>query len=252
MAEIGSGAGAPEAVSPHMSPLARVVAIYTRPAEAWHGLEQRAQFWFPLLFTIVLWCAFGLLLHQRAVVPMMEEAWAQQVADGQMTAEQAEGALAFMAGPAGLAFTAIQQGIAAILMFLITALVIWFGVGFVLGTRMKYRHAFEVATWSSFIQVPALVITAALAWFQGSMRGVHVGFGALLPAMETPTKFGIALRTFLDAIGPLAIWYVAVGILGAAALSGAPRKSVAWVLGSLYIAVALFMSAMAALFAPGA
>jgi hypothetical protein len=101
------------------------------------------------------------------------------------------------------------------------------------------------------VTIPGYLLTAVLAWIRETMRGVHVGFGALLPALDEPTKFGIALRSFLDALGPLSLWFVAVGVIGAAALSGAPRKSVAWVLGVLYVAIALFMSAMAAMFAPG-
>ena len=42
-----------------------------------------------------------------------------------------------------------------------------------------------------------------------------------------------------------------VTVLGAAALSGAPRKSVAWVLSSLYLVVTACVAVIAALFAPG-
>jgi hypothetical protein len=253
MSEMTESAAPPREVShAPMSPLGRVVALYTRPGEAWGGIRERAHFWFPLVVMMIVSVTVGLLLHHRAIVPTMSEVWYQQVDEGQMTEAQVEGALAFMEGPAGLALSAVQQAIGVGFVFLVTALIVWFGAGFVLGTGMKYRHALEVAAWSSFIQMPALILTTILAWFQQNMRGVHVGFGALLPAMETPTKLGVALRTFLDALGPLAIWYVVVGVIGAAALSGAPRKSVAWVLGALYLAMVLFMSAMAALFTPGA
>ena len=82
------------------------------------------------------------------------------------------------------------------------------------------------------------------------MKGVHVGFGMLLPDSDTPSRLGLWLGAVLDAIGPLSIWYVVVLVLGAATLSGAPRKQTAWVLGGLYIALVLLFSSLGAMFAP--
>ena len=57
----------------------------------------------------------------------------------------------------------------------------------------------------------------------------------------------VALGVFLDGIGPFALWYLAVGVVGASALSGAKRRSVAWVLGVLYLVFLALMAALAAL-----
>jgi hypothetical protein len=229
----------------------RAVAVFTRPTQAWGGLRERAQWWFPTLLLTVVSVGITLALHQRALIPMMMEAWDQQVADGNMRPEQVDSVVAFMSGPLGMTLTAVQQAVVIPFIVLLTGLVVWFGAGFVLGTGLKFRLALEVAAWSCLVTIPGYLLTAVLAWIRETMRGVHVGFGALLPALDEPTKLGIALRSFLDAIGPLSIWFVVGGVIGAAALSGAPRKSVAWVLGVLYVAIALFMSAMAAMFAPG-
>jgi hypothetical protein len=70
--------------------------------------------------------------------------------------------------------------------------------------------------------------------------------------METPSKLMTGLGVLLDALGPFSIWYLAVGILGTAALSGAPRKSVTWVMVGLYLAVMVFVAAIAAMFTPTA
>lgn len=240
--------GAPPVV---MSPMARAVAIFVRPGQAWEGLREKAQWWFPMLIMVVVSVGTSLILHDRAVLPMMIESWDQQIADGQIQASQVDGMITFFDSPGGRAAMAVQQAIGTPIMMLIVALAVWFGAGFVLGTGLKFRHAIEVASWSSLITIPAYLVTTVLAWISETMRGVHVGFGGLLPPMDEPTKFGIAARTFLDALGPLAIWYLVVGIIGAAAMSGAPRKSVAWVLGILYLAIVVFMSALAAMFAPG-
>ena len=240
-----------DAAETPMSPMARAIAVFANPGNAWVGLKEKAQWWFPLMIMLVVSVGVTLLLHNRALVPMMIESWDQQVADGQMQESQVDGMIEFFESPAGMAVTAAQQAIGTPIMMLIVALVVWFGVGFVLGTKLPFRQAFEVATWSSLITIPAYLITTVLAWVRETMQGIHVGFGGLLPPMDEPTKFGVAIRSFLDALGPLSIWYLIVGIIGAAALSGAPRKSVAWVLGILYLAIAIFMSALAAMFAPG-
>ena len=83
------------------------------------------------------------------------------------------------------------------------------------------------------------------------MRDLHVGFGILLPVSDTPNKLMTGLGFFLDAIGPLAIWYLVVAIIGAAAVSGAPRKSVGWVLGGLYLVLMVCFATLGAMFNRG-
>ena len=234
----------------NLSPFQRFVAIFARPAHAWGGLRERAQWWFPLLITLVVSLGSMFALYDRAMIPMLSEQWGEQVASGNMTSEQVDRATAFMESPAGKVFFLGQQLVLVPIFILIAGLLVWFGVGFVLGTGMKFRHAFEVAVWSSLVWIPSSLLTTAIAWSRGTMRGIHLGFGALLPENDPPNRLLTGAGAFLDALGPLSIWYLAVGILGAAALSGAPRKSVAWVLVGIYLACALFGAALAAMFTP--
>jgi hypothetical protein len=143
-----------------------------------------------------------------------------------------------------------QQAIGVPLFTLFAALLVWFGIGFVLGTKMSYRLALEVACWSGLVTLPGYVLTMSIAWMRQTLKGVHVGFALLLPDTEAPSKLQNALAVVLDGLGPLSLWYLVVAILGAAVLSGAPRKSVAWVLSGIYVAMILFSAAMAAMFAP--
>jgi hypothetical protein len=92
---------------------------------------------------------------------------------------------------------------------------VWFGIGFILGRPLSYRLSLEVAAWSGLIAIPTHILTGILAWTRETMRGVHAGFGILLPDSETPNRFMIGLGIFLDALGPLSIWYVVVLVLGA-------------------------------------
>ena len=48
---VAVSAGAPS----RLSPAARMVRIFVRPAEAWEGLRERGQWLFPLLLGLVLW-----------------------------------------------------------------------------------------------------------------------------------------------------------------------------------------------------
>jgi hypothetical protein len=231
--------------------LGRLTAIFAKPAGAWTGLARRPQWWFPLLVMMLCNVAFTLTLHERAIIPMITSQWDQMVDSGQMTAERVEQMTAFFRSPAGMAMSVGQQVIVWPILMLILGVGISFGVGFVLGNRMSFRLAFEVANWASLILIPSYAITWVLAWTKETLRGIHLGLGALVPMSEPPEKIQIGLASLGDAIGPFNLWFLAVAVLGASALTGAPRKSVAWVLGGLYVALAIFMSALAFVFTPG-
>jgi hypothetical protein len=168
-----------------------------------------------------------------------------------MTAQQLEQIAGFYSGPAGLAITAAVATVWSAIMLFLMALLTWFTIGFVLGKPFRYRHALEVSAWSWLVSMPGIVLWMGLAWVRQSMRGVHIGFGILLPEPETGDKMLRALGVFLDWIGPFGIWQLAVSILGAAALTGAPRGSVGWALGILFVITGLCAAALAALM-PGA
>ena len=215
---------APAAEEPSLSVWARAVAVFARPSAAWAGLQTRPQWWFPLIVMVVLSACLAAALHQRAMLPMIMESWDQAVADGRMTTEQVDRMETFMSGPVGMAMIVGQQVIAGPIILLLSALVVWFGVGFVLGKKYRFRLAFENVAWASLVSIPGQFLTAGLAWSRETMKGLHTGFGILMPESDPPTKIQSALAFFLDAIGPLSLWYLAVLIIGAAALSGAPRK----------------------------
>jgi len=233
----------------NLSPWQRAVAIFVRPAAAWAGLESKAQWWFPLIVNTVIIVGITVLLYDRAIVPMLESQWGRMVESGRLPEEQYNRMVEQVSNTGGMISTAVWQAVSWPLIVLLIALLVWFGVGFVLGTHLRYRHALEVAAWSSLVIIPSQLLGSVLGWFRGTMQGVHVGFGALVPESDPPAKLQVFLATFLDALGPLALWTLAVAVLGAAALSEAPRRSVAWVLGGIYLAICLFAAAMAAMFA---
>ena len=235
---------------PTLSILQRFAAIFGRPTAAWSGLRERAQVWFPMLVVAIANTATIGAVYRRAFLPMITAQWDSKVESGAMSPESYDHVVSFMSGPAGRAIFTVQPFIMSILLLLGLAAAVWFGMSFVLGHKMKYRWALEVAAWSSLISVPTVLLTGILAWVKEDWQSAHVGFGILLPQPDTPSRLSTALGVFLDGIGPLAIWFVAVLVIGASAMSGAPRKNAAWVIGGLYLVLLLFGSAMASLQVP--
>lgn len=250
-AEPQSVAGSESDARP-LSLMERAVAIFTRPGQAWGGLKERAQWWFPMLVTVVLMSVTTAVVYERSFLPMMTEQFEKQAADGQMPPEQLERMQDFFASPAGKAITVGQQVVVLPIVTLLTALGIWIAGGFMLGTKLSYRQSLEVAAWSALVSLPGYILTSAIAWVRDtSIRDVHLGLAALLPESDTPSRLMTGLTLALDWLGPFSLWYLVVAILGTAALSGAPRRSVAWVLSGLYLVMVLFFSTLAARFSPG-
>ena len=236
----------------HLSVLDRAVAVFARPTQAWVGISERSQVWFPILISTLLSMAFVVVLYQRAFVPAYHSQYGAMVEAGRMSAEQAEHAEEVMSGPLGILFVLVPATVFPPIMLLLIALVMWFGVGFVLGGKFSYGQALAVTAWSSLVHIPATILTAVLAWTRESIQGIHIGLGVLVSESDPPTKLQGALAGALDAFGPFYVWSLVVAILGASILSGAPRRSVTWVLSGLYVALVVFFAALAAVFGPSA
>jgi hypothetical protein len=235
-----------------LSPIARAGRIFTRPATAWDDLVERGQWAAPLLVGLALWVGLQALAFRPITVPMMLDAWSDAVASGRMEQAQMDHMSSFFTdNPAALWIVLAQQAIVWPILTFLTALVVWFGGGFVLGTRLRYRQALDVVCWAGIVKWPSLVVLFALAWQKQTFKGVHLGLGALIPEGETPDRLRTGLTTFLDFVGPFEAWWVVVAVIGVAALTGAPRRNVAWVLVALYLAFAAFLAAVNALFNPG-
>lgn len=218
-----------------LSPLGRIVAVFARPTQAWAGLRERSQWWIPLLIVTAVSVATGIALYHGAMVPDILDQMERGLASGQLNQAQFDAQSRFYASGAGMAILVGVQCLFYVLLTFLISAVIWFAVGFVLGTDFRYRHGLEVATWSSLIRIPEMLLFSGIALARQTTQGIHVGFGILLPESDAPSKLMVGLGAFLDGIGPLSLWYLAVVIIGAAFISGAPRRSVAWTLGSFYV-----------------
>ena len=235
-----------------LPPLTRLGRIFANPAQAWTGLEDKGGWWFPVLLTLGIEVVLSAVTYHRALLPDMFERWDRAVANGQMPPEQLQNLTKFFSESwIAIATTLGSIVIVVPIAILIQALVVWFGASFVLGTKLRFSQGFAVVAWAGLVHVPASLIRYGYGWFQHSFEGLHLGLGVLLSEPDSPTKLHTGLSVFLDAISPFAAWYLVVLVLGTAALSGAPRRNIAWVLVTLYIAFVAFSAAVAALFSPG-
>jgi hypothetical protein len=237
---------------PTMSIWSRSVAMFTRPAQAWTGLERRGQWWFPLLVCVVVSIVGTGLTYRRALVPTQLAQIDRQVEAGQIPPDAIDRIERQVSSPMAMAVTLGSIAIALPVMNLAFALLPWLAAGFMLGRRFRFRDAFVVTVWAGLVSLPAQILTSVLAWTNESMTNLHVGFGILLPVEDPPSKLTVGLGTFLDqGIGPFALWYLVVVALGAAALSGGGRRPVILTLGGLWLVVIAIISVLAAVFAPG-
>jgi hypothetical protein len=244
---------APEPASPSLTVWQRTGRVFVRPFQAWEGLATHVQWWFPLVVVLVIQVGLLAATYHRVLLPTMIEQWSQAVENGQMPPAQFDKISAFFSdSPIALLIIVAQQALVLPVAFLLAALVVWFGAGFVLGTRFSFRLGLEVVSWASLVRIPETILTFAIAWSQETLKGIHFGLAAFLPVQETPTKLHGGLAVLLDSVGPFPIWYLFVAVLGCSTLSGAPRKSVAWVLSGLYLAITVIFAVVAAMFGPGA
>jgi hypothetical protein len=231
-----SSVGVPASVEPTPGVWSRTLSIFVRPNQAWAGLDRRVRFWFPLLLVAILSAVAMLATYDKVMLPTILEPMQRQVSEGQMPQAQADRMEEFFGSPAGKAINVGTQFLGVIVSTFLVALFVWLGGAFILGRAFSYRLALEVASWAGLVTLPG---------------AVHLGFGALLPEPEAPSKLLNGLGVFLDAIGPLGIWYLAVVILGVSSLAGSPRKTTAWVMAGLYLALILLAAGLAAVFSPG-
>ena len=244
---------APVEPGPAVSIWSRSVTVFTRPAQAWAGLERRGQWWFPVVVcTLVSLIGTG-LTYQRAIVPTQLAQIDRQVEAGKIPPEALDQIERQVSGPVTMAITLAAIVVVVPLMTLAFAVLPWLAAGFMLGRPFRYRDAFVVTAWAGLVNLPAQILTSVLAWTNETMINLHVGFGVLLPVEDAPSRLMVGLGTFLDhGIGPFALWYLAVLALGTAALSGGPRRSVILVLGGVWLAVLVIISVLAAVLGPGA
>jgi hypothetical protein len=231
----------------------RLVAVFARPGQAWSGLERRGRWWFPLTLSLLTTLVGTTVVYQRALVPSNMVQVERMAEAGQIPPEALDKIESDIASPGRMVMSLVGVVVVTGIFFAAFALIPWIGAGFMLGRKFRYRDAFVVTCWANLVTLPAQVLAFVLAWTNESMLNLHVGFGALLPVEDPPSKLMAGLGSFLDqAIGPFAIWHFVVIALGTAALSGAPRKSLLLVLGGLWLVVWGILSVATGLLAPGA
>ena len=135
MTTVNDPVATPGAPQPTLSVWSRAVAVFARPAEAWIGLERRAQWWFPLLVAVLVSVAGTLVVYQRAIVPSQLEQFERQVEAGQLPAEAMVRIEEQVASPVSMGFALGAIVVAVPVMTCVFALLPWISAGFLLGRR---------------------------------------------------------------------------------------------------------------------
>lgn len=239
--------------SPPLSVFTRFLRVFVRPADAWEGIAAGSRSWFPLSVVVLVEVAVMAATFERALLPDIFARWDDLVSAGRMDPAQVAMLQDRMTSSPIVLWSTIgapAYGIPLVTLF--TATVLWAVVGFLLGGRLRFRHAWAVAAWTGLVMLPFSLLRAALAYAAESYRAVHLGLGVLVPEPETPTKLLTGLTAFLEALSPFGAWWLVVLILGAAQLSGLSRRKVAVALIATYLVLAAGGALFAALFSPGA
>jgi hypothetical protein len=105
--------------------------------------------------------------------------------------------------------------------------------------------------WAGLIQIPGVLLTGVVAWARQTMQGVHISLAALLPEPDKSDKVMGSVVGILDGLGPFAIWWLVVLVIGASVLSGVARKRVAWSVGGIYLCLLVFFVVLGAMFRRG-
>lgn len=244
---------APAPEPPGLPPLQRAVAVFVRPADAWQGVRQRSAWWLPVLVSVLVAMAGYVATYQRSQVPDIRDRLERQVESGEIPADRLPRIEEQITSPVAEGIGLVIIPIATLIILSLIATLPWLAAGFMLGRPFTWKDGFLVASWAQLIVIPGQILFYALCFINRTYKGQHIGFGVLLPPTDAPTKLGTGLGVFLDyGIGPFYLWWIAVLVIGTATLSGAPRKSVAWTLGGLYLAVMMVVSTLAGWFTPTA
>ncbi len=221
-------------VPPTLSSWQRIPAVFARPREALAGLVQRPTSLLPLAIFLATVLAQTLLIYQPYIVPMQLEQMEARADAGDIPAEHLDRAEAMMRSPVAVAFGALTGMVVITVFNLLIAGLALLGVNFILGGGMTFRQAWSLTWWSSLISAVGVVVSTAVTLATGRFPA-HLGLGILAPAEDATSKLGFFLGTLLDGINPFALWWLAVAVIGASAISGKPARAIAWVYGGFYL-----------------
>jgi hypothetical protein len=245
-------ASEPNAV-PRLTLLERARRVVVSPGTAFADGAPGGGWWFPILLIVAVEVVLGALTYERALVPDLLGRWEDAVAAGRMEPAQLQEMERFFVGNPTAMWTTLGSVVLVMpLMMLVQALILWFGISFLLGGRMRYGQALEIASWGSLVMLPASFVRYLYGWFVESFEGLHLGLGVLLPTEVTAFGWGRALVAFLDGLSPFAAWFLAVVAIGACTVAGTSRRATVWVVVALYLVMLVLLSTLAGVFGPGA
>ncbi len=201
-----------------INPWARLVAVVFSPGDAMRGVAQKGGWLIPFLVVVVATILFMLIagdVVQEFAAEKMREQFAEQVASGQISQEQADQIMAQWGGGGAMRiFMIINPVIASLVMKLVLAALAILVGNIFLGGNAKFGKYWSAMWYAGVIGAIALVVSSILINITGDMQGAQLGLGILTKAEPTSTAHKIA-----QSFNIFTIWEAVVAGIGVAVLA---------------------------------
>ncbi len=216
----------------NMNFLKRVFGIIFSPSKVMQSLDQKPRVLFGLLLTAitpVIMILLTLPMYMEYSRKLLEVTYANM--NIEMNAEQMEQAVNISQ------YSALFGGpVAAVVMLLLEALVVW-GIVKVLKGKGSFKQYLSVLGYTNVIAVLSTITLILVVRFTGTYTDVsYTSLASLLPNMKGSFLFG-----FAKIIEVFTIWqYVVIGI-GISTVSKLSNKKVFILVACIFVVIAIYM-----------
>lgn len=249
----------PEATNPKNF-FSRLGGVYFSPGETFREIGRAPRAWMPLLALLILGTVSGYFMSTKIDIAAMQEAQLEQaVADGKMTQEQADNALAMTAKASGVMIT-VASGIGSL--FFVFVIAGFFKlISALIAAENSFNGVLSVTAYAilavTIVQTVLLIIILSIKdpmdfTATNASAILASNLGAVMSALfgeDALPKFLMRLAGWVDIF---AIWIIALLSIGYAAVSVKLKtsKAATWLV-SAYVVIALIGSALGSLIGRG-
>jgi len=204
-----------------MSPLGRAVVFLFSPSKVFTSLRYRCgwQDWFFPLAIVIL---ASVISGQLTFPAMMADQTESILSNQNIPDERKDEMLRTL--PEKENFSRVMMGVLTpvgiLMVVLVIALVLQFGVNAILGGDLLYRESLSVVCYSSLVSIPAYIVKVPLMIVKGTVKGVRTDFSLLLPSGSADS---LAYK-LLSRFDLFMIWEIALLSIGLGIVSEIPKR----------------------------
>lgn len=245
----------PDYVPPGTEPagfMTRAVNVFVSPGELFDDIRDArpsSSTWvIPLILCALLtggfiYYMFGTPVLRDQMMQAQHEAMQKQVADGKMTAEQADKAEEIMASTWVGIVSAIGGIVVSVIIFFVLALLVWLGMRFMLKYDAPFQKAMEIMGMGTLITSLGLLLTFVTVTLFNSI------YATPSAALVVASSFNIhsPLHALLKCIDVFILWQAFVVGLGIARVARGPASKGMMVTFGVYAVYVIVAVAIVAL-----